>query len=1325
MPEARDGFQEYGTFSEPNGVLDALAVVAFDPSEELLWTGTHTGRIVGYHAESMHKYTSWKAHNDEVRQFLLNEQGITSISANNIRFYSREGKLQLSYSQEELEEIICGMWTTASQTTFLLGNRRSPSAHIFDLRRGRVVKEVTMDSCVTTMARNSRQFCLGHSDGSISVRDPRSLRAEANLKPHQTHVMALDVKGDLMVSCGYIQRGPRTILENQLRVYDLRMMRMMQSIRFDEGAFFLKFHPSLTSTIAAASPSGSNIQILDVSQNGGHVSHQWYIESPSQEIFSADFASTGECLAFGDADGYVHLWSAVNARSHARVFNVNLFSQNKIAKVEDTRPPKPSAPVGDSLLSLPWISTLLQATDTQSIFNPIDESTTTGNATTNTHGNNGSQTLQGLVAPRTPEKGAGRGGLRSSTGLSSTASADASQPPSSSSASTSSSLLIPVQPVAMRADSSGKKSIDDLHSKTPIESSRTPESSSTMMRSPNEPSTMKFPNDSSSRPTTPPSRSETPKTPLNSSDTSHLSNKRHTGGNVSSEWNISRFSREQPLSALDEHLFLASKIPQPIDPELLKFMRVSAGIGVIATEPGTRKRNLARDAFRDSLQELKADLSSQFEEAYEDTLPPGTPLRSSSSVTKSKAPRPFRLIPAHHPSGRFGHFDYSQYNHTDHVGLEHMGPVSSRCNPIIQLLYAIPQIRVSMRNHLCAAEHCVMCELGFLFHMMELQSLEPEGEEASRTCSPKNLLLCLRALPKVASSGLFLLEYESLPSLVERFNRFLLSQLHDEWAHNKPIGDQPVPKCAVEGMLGANIISLRHCASCGSNTSSHATSFTFKLKCPLDQGEFNGLNGGKRTTFASMFASILTQNNQSHNYCDHCKTFQLMTVTQEVESIPPQLSISCDMSGEGGEEAFWSSVSDDYTPARSSSVDHWIPFFLLVTKEEESITTGNERASGTTSSISTSSSESPSTSSSTPKSTSRWVVQEFDKLPPHLSNDSRIYELSAVVSSIKDDDMQHMIGQIRTAPDQWHLFNDFHVAPCGRLDAVHISSDWKIPSLIHYRRRDAEEVFPSPAYVNPITSKCFCEMATPCEDPIVSEAQLAELENELAIDAEFVLLKEEQSEDSHGGLKRIISPNEFGVARVSLLGTTIATGSEKCVMDDYVSINSSDIINYLTQYSGINVGDLDRKTSKHHVLSLKAAYLKLRYIVDSGRILVGHGLTKDFSTINIVVPSSQVIDTVNLFHLENQRMISLRFLANVLLGLDIQQSTHDSIEDSRTALQLYRRYQELTAQGTFDEVLQEIYAIGRKRLWKVYSGDRAGVNITPKPSSSEEVVTKP
>lgn len=48
MGDTRDGFQEYGTFAESNGVLDAIAAVAFDPVEELVWTGSHTVRGVFY-----------------------------------------------------------------------------------------------------------------------------------------------------------------------------------------------------------------------------------------------------------------------------------------------------------------------------------------------------------------------------------------------------------------------------------------------------------------------------------------------------------------------------------------------------------------------------------------------------------------------------------------------------------------------------------------------------------------------------------------------------------------------------------------------------------------------------------------------------------------------------------------------------------------------------------------------------------------------------------------------------------------------------------------------------------------------------------------------------------------------------------------------------------------------------------------------------------------------------------------------------------------------------------------------------------------------------
>ena len=53
-------------------------------------------------------------------------------------------------------------------------------------------------------------------------------------------------------------------------------------------------------------------------------------------------------------------------------------------------------------------------------------------------------------------------------------------------------------------------------------------------------------------------------------------------------------------------------------------------------------------------------------------------------------------------------------------------------------------------------------------------------------------------------------------------------------------------------------------------------------------------------------------------------------------------------------------------------------------------------------------------------------------------------------------------------------------------------------------------------------------------------------------------------------------------------------------------------------------------------------------------------------------PWLQVIDTVFLFHFKRQRKLSLRFLASYVLQEDIQQNTHDSIEDARTAVKLYQ-----------------------------------------------------
>lgn len=68
------------------------------------------------------------------------------------------------------------------------------------------------------------------------------------------------------------------------------------------------------------------------------------------------------------------------------------------------------------------------------------------------------------------------------------------------------------------------------------------------------------------------------------------------------------------------------------------------------------------------------------------------------------------------------------------------------------------------------------------------------------------------------------------------------------------------------------------------------------------------------------------------------------------------------------------------------------------------------------------------------------------------------------------------------------------------------------------------------------------------------------------------------------------------------------------------------------------------------------------------------------------------------------RKISLRFLVWYLLHQDIQSETHNSIEDARTALALYKKHLELIEQGIFQEVLEDIYNEGRKNNWKPIPG---------------------
>lgn len=72
---------------------------------------------------------------------------------------------------------------------------------------------------------------------------------------------------------------------------------------------------------------------------------------------------------------------------------------------------------------------------------------------------------------------------------------------------------------------------------------------------------------------------------------------------------------------------------------------------------------------------------------------------------------------------------------------------------------------------------------------------------------------------------------------------------------------------------------------------------------------------------------------------------------------------------------------------------------------------------------------------------------------------------------------------------------------------------------------------------------------------------------------------------------------------------------------------------------------------------------------------------------------------MNIYHLSHrQRKLSLRFLAWAVLHSAIQTDTHDSIEDARTALQLYEHYNRLEVEGTWEDILEDVYREGKQTV---------------------------
>ncbi|WWD21952.1 PAB-dependent poly(A)-specific ribonuclease subunit PAN2 [Kwoniella shandongensis] len=632
-------------------------------------------------------------------------------------------------------------------------------------------------------------------------------------------------------------------------------------------------------------------------------------------------------------------------------------------------------------------------------------------------------------------------------------------------------------------------------------------------------------------------------------------------------------------------------------------------------------------------------------------------------------PKYYRKVEIKYSKFGIEDFDFEFYNRTKYSGLE-TDILNSYTNSLLQALHYIQPIRAVATAHICVdckKEHCLLCEAGFLFRMLE--------DAKGRNCQASNFSRAFSATPQASALGLMDDNDKSTApygSLIQNFNRWLLStfsteavvegetfDLRPQTTEIDGLSIQDQKPSAIDQVLGIQTKTTNTCRSCGFVSSRDTTLHAVDLIYPR--------KSSTHPTFSEIVRSSIFRESTTKAVCSNCKQFAPLesrrVLSQTTKNpLPPVISINAMMNTADVFEV-WKDRSE------GSTKKYFLPPRLGV----------DEMLGGESKGL-----------------------------------DQAVYEVRSMVVQVQEraDTPAHLVSFIKIPNKEdendqssWIMFNDFLVRKVTEEEVFRFPDQWKVPAVIILERSDSGTVLELGKLPKQLNAEALFKdvsiawnrRTNMIKHKVLQPEEMPKPGTLVAIDAEFVALQQEEMEFRSDGTKNILRPSHMSLARVSVLrGEGALEG--KPFIDDYIHTSEA-VVDYLTEYSGIKAGDLDPNNSPHTLVPLKVAYKKLRLLVDLGCIFIGHGLSKDFRTINIYIPPEQVMDTVNIYTIPGrQRKLSLRYLAWYLLKKDIQTHSHDSIEDARYALLLFKLWRdyENEGDGVFESIMDDVFNEGHK-----------------------------
>ncbi|KAL9932023.1 hypothetical protein V8E36_009084 [Tilletia maclaganii] len=1321
------------------GILGSVTALAFDPHSELLWAGTSVGQVVSHYSSALARYTSFSAtgtvfNPHPVRDLLIDDRHVYTLGDQVVHCAHRKGianwSVPTNASARHLQ--LAGMCSSplGSGSELVLGGTSNgiglPAENdvviVVNKNSNSITRTAPAEAGLVKLRKSARLICAGTTNGYIQLRDPRTLKVEHRLAAHAGGLIDLAAEGNLVYSVGWTVRLGHPVPDAFVKVHDIRANRALVPLAFaaSGGPALLAVHPKQNTTVFVTGPQG-HFQVVDANNPGDS---SFYQTSTGSFVTSMALSPSADFLAFGGSDGSIRLWTSMS-QSEVELGSGLPDLDKRFCVYETPEPEGPDVPANLnprkevwrrdtplSALGLPFYDTpLLSSFDQWSyyagaaspLFNPpakpnpailatMRQTDFVGYASLPRHLRGKRNAVQVSSQDDNPDT---NGFERARRAL-----------PAFMGSTTHSSNrggAVGSKAVAMMVEQKKKTGVPLFRSeKEKAELAKRLAKGSGESRGNEDEEADDFESQLADSGMMSPVSPGMPTPGPGSAPPAYYGVKTIQYSKFGVEDFDFGFYNSTPYSGLETH------IPQSYANSYLQLIFSLIPLRQLA------KAHILQPCPEEGCLLCEAGFLFRM---LEDT-----------QGSNCQATNFLRAFTANKRARSCGVLDEA-----DEKGTGAMD------NAILSGMSNDPGAYANMVQRL---NRFVVDEFSRNYEQMTTSQAAQSSSTSSSTATERGLSTPSGpGAPRRTISG-----SDVVPTAAGAQEAATAAGAAAALRHGGSIhAPANQSRNLVSDIFEMDAVTRTTCGSCGAMTERRSASRITDLVYPR---KALSNEAAPQTDLASVIKGSLVRQTISKSLCKSCHTsaapMKSRRILPETSKLPHGLLINAAV----------------HTPEQHS-------YWLAGTEDDSGKYSWRSKAAN----LPSAAASAGGSGGGSKESATKRGGKVLSYVPPKLAIDvagedvrargiwneddlaampgAAVYTCRAMIVQIQSGkEASHLCAIVKvpeaenaTAQDAedsapkrgkkgpWYLFNDFLVRNISENEALSFPNTWKVPAVLLFERSDLPYDLSS-LITEPDPSILFQDMSiSRHRDPalirhrILSAEELPTPGTLVSIDAEFVALNQEELEVRSDGTRSVIRPVQRSLARVSVLRGE-GVDADLPFIDDHIHTKVK-VVDYLTQFSGIVHGDLDVETSRHTLVPLKVVYKKLRLLVDLGCIFVGHGLSSDFRIINIYVPPAQIIDTVELYRSNTHpRRLALRFLSWFLLKQDIQTGVavgtdgaviagHDSIEDARAAMRLYRMYESFKIDGRLDDVMEDLYEEGRRINWKPPSNNLSGSSAAP------------